>query len=242
MQTNSKGGDVTEINSLTDTVARLAASVAWWNTALIVMMVVAALAATGLVVSQYVAFKKAEKLVEAQDQLSAAKDAQLARELKEKDEQIANANERAEAAKAEAAKANERILEMQKMRRLTKDQAEALRPLLTSEAFQKEPKPALRVAAVADAEAQMFATELQSFFASCGVNIYPTSGGNVNECVQLVPNENGLVLTVKSLEDLTGPYATLQHLMCAVGLKLFAEENPTYHNNEAMISVLRKPS
>ena len=75
---------MTEINSLTNTVVRLTASVAWWNTALIVMMVVAALAATGLVVSQYVAFKQAEKLVEAQEQLSAAKDAQLARELKEK--------------------------------------------------------------------------------------------------------------------------------------------------------------
>lgn len=242
MQTKSKGENVTEINSIADTVARLTASVTWWNAALIVMMVVAALAATGLVVSQYVAFKQAEKLVKAQEQLSEAKDAQLARELKDKDEQIAKANERAEAAKAEAAKANERILEMQKMRRLRKDQAEALRPLLTSEAFQKEPKPALRVAAVADAEAQMFATELQNFFASCGVNIYPTSGGSVNECVQLVPNEDGLVLTVKSLRESLVPFASLQHLMCSIGLKLNAEENPTYRDNEAMLSVLRKPS
>ena len=242
MQTNSKGENVTELNSIADTVARLTASVAWWNTVLIVMMVVAALAATGLVVSQYLAFKQAEKLVKTQEQLSDAKDAQLARELKDKDEQIAKTNERAEAAKAEAAKANERILEMQKMRRLKKDQAEALRPLLTSEAFQKEPKPALRVAAVADAEAQMFATELQSFFASCGVNIYPTSGGSVNECVQLVPNDGGLVLTVKSLRESLIPFTSLQHLMCSIGLKLSAEEDPKYRDNEAMLSVLRKPS
>jgi hypothetical protein len=60
--------------------------------------------------------------------------------------------------------------------------------------------------------------------------------------VQLVPNDDGLVLTVKSLSESIVPYAALQHLMCSIGLKLSAEENPAYRNNEAMISVLKKPS
>jgi hypothetical protein len=53
------------------------------------MMIVAALAATGLLVTQYIAFKKAGQLADAQARLDGAKEAILTADSKEKDRQIA---------------------------------------------------------------------------------------------------------------------------------------------------------
>ena len=98
---------MSEIPELTVKVNELTASVTGWNTAIIIMMIVAALAATGLVIIQRIAFKKAELLAETQDLLNLAKDKQLAGELKNKDVLI-------EEAKAVAAKANERAAKLEK--------------------------------------------------------------------------------------------------------------------------------
>jgi len=49
MQINSKGENVAEIQSLSSEVERLSRSVASWNTGIVIMMVIAAIAATGLV-------------------------------------------------------------------------------------------------------------------------------------------------------------------------------------------------
>ena len=220
-----------------------------WETAMLISLGAAAFAAFAVVASTWFVIllqRESLKVSEAEfEKYKVDAGVQIAKAAKDAEQakaETAKANERAEAARAEAAKANERILEMQRIRRLKKAQAEALRPLLTSESFQKEPKPALRVEAVADAEAQMFATEIQSFFLSCDVNVFPTNRGHVNDCTQLVPNQNGLVLTVKSLHELNSPFAIFQHLMCSIGLKLDAEENPALRENEAMLSVLRKPT
>jgi hypothetical protein len=49
-----------DIPTLTAEVDRLTGAVGWWNAAILVMMVVAAVAATGLVATQYLAFKSVE--------------------------------------------------------------------------------------------------------------------------------------------------------------------------------------
>jgi len=159
----------------------------------------------------------------------------------ELEKQTAELKREAEAAKAEAAKANERILKMQQMRRLEKHQAEALVPLLKSELFQKEPKPALRIGAVADVEAQMYAMEFQRLFESCGVNIYPTDGGLPNACVQVEPNQNGMVLTVKNLNNTMEAFSKFQQLMFSIGLPVNAEAEALRRDNEAVLHILRKP-
>jgi len=159
-------------------------------------------------------------------------------------ERAAEANKQAEEAKAETAKTNERLQKSQEMRRLSKDQADRLKPLLTSELFQADPKPTLRVSSVADAESESFALEIQNFLASCGVNVYPTNRGMPSGHVQLVEHPTGLGLGVKSLEPSTynQPFTLFQHEANAVGFEMRAELNPEMSEREAMIYVMRKPA
>jgi hypothetical protein len=103
---NSRGEKVDEIQSLSAQVEFLNGKVDWWNSAIVVMMVVAALAATGLLVTQFIAFKKARQLATAQAGLSSAKDTKLSGELKDKDRQIAGLNVRAKESEAGIATAN----------------------------------------------------------------------------------------------------------------------------------------
>lgn len=153
------------------------------------------------------------------------------------------ANQRAEEARTEAAKVNEHLHKSQEMRRLTKPQAEALKPLLKSPLFQTEPKPNLRVSTVSDAEAESFALELQKFFASCGVNVYPTIGGGPNEHFQLAEHSTGLALGVKDLQPCkeNQPFVHFERLAQAVGLNVSVECNPDLGNREAVLYVMRKP-
>jgi len=79
--TRSIGENMPTISSLTDEINRLSASISRWNTAIVVLMVLAALAATGLVIAQRIAFKKAEHLADLAEQRakldSAAKDSKI---------------------------------------------------------------------------------------------------------------------------------------------------------------------
>jgi hypothetical protein len=86
--TISKGEKVPEIESLTTEVGRLSTSVDSWNTAIIVMMIVAALAATGLVLTQYIAFRKAKTLNDVQTRLARLKESQVERNLKDEELKI----------------------------------------------------------------------------------------------------------------------------------------------------------
>lgn len=105
---NSRGDNVNEINKLNNEVARLSGAVDWWNSAIIVMMVVAALAATGLLITQYVAFRKAKQLSDVQGSLAQAKDRQAVADSKEKDQKIAAALQTAGESNKAAGEANER--------------------------------------------------------------------------------------------------------------------------------------
>jgi hypothetical protein len=92
------------------------------------MMVLAALAAAGLVVTQWIAFKRAEHLADTQDKLGKAKEDLLNAELKVKDERIATANQQAAEAHQQAAKANEKAAEANEKaerERLARAQVEA---------------------------------------------------------------------------------------------------------------------
>lgn len=85
----SRGDHSSEIQRLTSEVSRLSGKVDWWNTTIIVMMVCAAVAAVGLVAAQFIAFKRAGDLANAQALLSGEKERQSA-------ESIAGLNREAE--------------------------------------------------------------------------------------------------------------------------------------------------
>lgn len=162
----------------------------------------------------------------------------------EADARAAEANKQAEEAKAETAKTNERLKKSQEMRRLTNEQRDALRPLLTSEAFQKEPKLNLRVTTVSDAEAESFATEIQSFLQSCEINIYPTDGGSPRQHIQLAALSQGLFLAVRGFENLEAsqPFLQFQQIAAATGLDIGLTIQPDLEDRQAVLLVMRKPA
>lgn len=115
-QVHSNGEKVLDVPALTAEVSRLTGAVGWWNTAILVMMVVAAMAATGLVVTQYIAFKRAEALATATGQLSNLKQhdsdqkiAAAAMTAGESNKAAGEANERAGEANESAAKAHAQV-------------------------------------------------------------------------------------------------------------------------------------
>lgn len=126
-------------------------------------------------------------------------------------------------------------------RQLTNEQKEALARLLESDLFQKGPKPALRVGSVNDAEAQMYAMNFQRLFESCEVNIYPTDGGLPNEVAQVEPHPDGLVLRVKTMSKPNPAFVAFQHLVHSLGIAIPVQEAREFGDNEAMLTILRKP-
>jgi|GEM_PF-3944063 len=226
-----------------------------WETALIASAVFAAVAAMGVGMATYavITLTREENAInsEALDRYKAdaafrtAKASEGAAQANERaaelERQAAELRKEAESAKAEAAKANERILEMKRMRRLSKVQAQGLKEMFESAFFQTNPKVNLRVGAVADAEAEMFAMELQTLFKSCGINIYPTQGGAPNEVLQIAPSENGLVLRVRDVNNLVPQaFPILQQVFHKLGLPCGVESEPAFAPNEAMLVVMRK--
>lgn len=131
--------------------------------------------------------------------------------------------------------------EASRPRQLTDEQKEALRPVLNSDFFQKDPKPALRVASVSDAEAQMYAMQFMRLFESCKVNIYPTNGGLPLNVVQHVPSADGLQLMVKSMNNPHPAFAHFQRLVHSLGIAIPVGEDPAYRDNEATLEILKKP-
>jgi hypothetical protein len=105
-QTNSNGENMPDISSLTSEADRLSQSIGFWNTAIIVLMVGVAMVATGLVIAQQMAFRKADALAAVTDQLSKLKEGAA-------NQKIADANERAGRAEEGAGKANERAAKAQ---------------------------------------------------------------------------------------------------------------------------------
>lgn len=154
----------------------------------------------------------------------------------------AKANARAEEANAEAARANERLKKSQEARSLKTSQIEELDSLFRSDVFQKPEPRKLRVSSVEDAEARMFAMQLQNLMMSCGVNIYPTDGGLPSTCVQLTPDASPLVLTVKS-DDVHPDMQHLAHFartMVGLGFDIRIDYDPKLKPDEGILHVMRK--
>jgi len=84
----SKGEPVSEIQALTVRAERPSKSVDWWNAAMIRTLILAAIAAVAVVVTTRIALARAKQLSNAQSEFSQAKDRDLQRALKGKDEDI----------------------------------------------------------------------------------------------------------------------------------------------------------
>ncbi len=130
---------MSDIPSLTSQIDQLGSRVDFWNTVIVWCLVATAISATGIVVAQQIAFKRAKQLSDAQDRLIRAKDAQLAIDLGNKDVNIAAAqkeagaaNERAGKLEKEAAELRTKNLELEAAiapRRLTEGQQKQLAAL-----------------------------------------------------------------------------------------------------------------
>jgi hypothetical protein len=146
------------------------------------MMIVAALAAGGLVVTQYIAVGKAKQLSSAQSRLDADKDAKLKIDLKDKDGKIseaskaageanltaAGANKEAGVAREKAGEANERaagferenLILQQKLanRRISKEQHKFLVDVLSKR------RGRVIIETMGDAESGLFAADILRTF------------------------------------------------------------------------------
>lgn len=114
----SEGEKVSDVQSLTLRAQDLTRSVDAWNTAMIWVLVLAAIAAIAVVVVTRIVLTRAKQLADVQEELIRAKDKQLALDLKDKDLKISEAGEKAATAETKAeglrldiAKANERAAE-----------------------------------------------------------------------------------------------------------------------------------
>jgi outer membrane murein-binding lipoprotein Lpp len=104
----SAADDMSDIQALTATVDQLERGFNFWNSWAIAFTLAAAVAATGYFVTSWMANSKGTQLKEAQSGLLRAKDDQLARDLAEKERQIADSIDKAARANLEAGRANER--------------------------------------------------------------------------------------------------------------------------------------
>ena len=99
----SNGEPMQEIQSLILRIQRLDQVVARWNTAMIVALILAALAAVAVVVTTRMALVRAKELADTQAELEKAKDRQLQLDLKSKDERISALDLAATSAKGDLA-------------------------------------------------------------------------------------------------------------------------------------------
>jgi hypothetical protein len=140
----------------------LESTVGWWNWAVIWMMVVAAIAATGLVVAQYRAIQKASDLSRAQTALSDAKDELVKEKQAETDLKIAEANRK----QAEAELALERLRQ--------KESPQWINQKGFLEALKDKPMPALVFVVFAEnGESEMFAFQVMGYLSEAG---WPVAG------------------------------------------------------------------
>lgn len=160
--TISEGDKVSDIQSLTDQVRDLNQAVDCWNTATVVALIFAALAALAIVLTTRMGLKRAKQLAAAQGELLQAKDRQLVSDLKEKDTKIADAMKSAAEANEKAEREKLARLKLEKElapRRLTGEQKTKLVKLL-----EKNPGEIAIVSAVVDGESSDFADDFDSAF------------------------------------------------------------------------------
>lgn len=149
----------------------------------------------------------------------------------------------AEEAKAEAARVNERLHKLQEIRRLPADKAASLSELLKSEAFQKEPKPKIRVLSVSDPEACIYAMDFLSLFNLHGVSGQLLHDNNLpGEAIQFLPGRYELGLQLRNMDpnDSNTAFVQFENLMDDLGLTVSLGVNPELPVNTATFAIMRK--
>jgi len=159
--TEEKG--VSDIQSLTYRAASLSQAVDWWNTAMIWSLVFAAIAAVLVVVATRMVIIRSKQLDDIQGYLIKAKDTQLAIDLRDKDQKIADAG--AQTAKlerqTEELKAANLALEAKvKPRRISGDNLRKMSAILS----QRSGLPIVIVSRILDLEGKDFGDDLSSAF------------------------------------------------------------------------------
>ncbi len=193
-----------EIERLQGRVITLSGTVDWWNTAIVVMMVIAAVAATGLVLTQYIAFRRAKDLNDIQFKLDRAKDGQLAIDLKNKDIEIgkaqraaSDANTKAESERLARTKLEEKIAPRRLNEAQSRDISDALKPfsgkriVISSYAF--------------DTDGIVLAEQIQAAVMHAGISVVNEIGAHIPahapiiEGVQVTGTNGRLVSELKKL-------------------------------------------
>lgn len=155
---------MSEVERLALRVADLSSKADFWNNAVLIFLLVTALAAAGIVICQRLAFIRAGQMSDAQNDLIRAKDAQLRRDLDDRDLKIAEAKRDASTATGEAARLTKENLVLQadllklrkeaEPRRLSGEQKERFARFLAS-----HPAPIGVVSRLVDTEASDFADD-----------------------------------------------------------------------------------
>lgn len=129
--------EVSEIQSLIGRAGELGQGADWWNAAMLWALVFTAIAAIAVLFSTRMALRRAKQLSVVQDRIIELKDSQLLLDLKEKDEKIAEAGDRASAAETKAegfrldiAKANERAAALESEAAAAKLETEKLKQVV----------------------------------------------------------------------------------------------------------------
>lgn len=153
---------------------------------------------------------------------------------------IAQANARAEEARAEAVRAAERLRQLQQVRRLPRPVAEVLAPILRQEFTGRE----ISVASVADTEARMYALDFIRLFES--TDSLAHSGSNApEEALQTRPHSTGIAFTYRigrRNEADEGRFLRLHGALWSAGIEATLTREPdSLGRSSAAIFVLRKP-
>jgi len=124
---NSEGDNMLSIQTLTSQVEQLERTSGWWNNVTLWLVAGTAIVAALYFITSLISSSKSNALKNAQANLIRAKDEQLVRDLKDKDEHIAEADKKAAEANAVAAKANEGLAKSNEEISQLNAKAEALR-------------------------------------------------------------------------------------------------------------------
>ena len=193
-----------DTQTLTTQVSELNKSVDWWNSAMIWALVFAAIAAIAVVLTTRVALVRAKQLGDKQGELIRAKDAQLALDLRTKDEKISNLGITLATQQERAAIAEHSLLILQEKlrpRHLSSEQKKAI-----SNALKAFPPQQVNIyAVVGTTDGTTFGLELAAAINSAGWTAkflgVETSGGELRGIALVMKDTNHPPPGTQQLQD-----------------------------------------
>lgn len=205
------------------------------NIGIAIALIAGVISAVSGAVSSIASGRAADIITRESNERIATADARAA----EAKQEAAQANLRAEEAKIEAAKLHERLRKTQEMRTLSEMQAGALSAILKSGDFHREPRIFISVAAVADAEAEAFAHQINNLFYACDVLVGP-----VREAFQTIDSKSDVCFAAVDFEGAQyGPrFINLANAFSSLGISISSMQDNSLRQNELAIFVLKKPA